>query len=174
MCDKLGEKTETHFEGCRVGELDSCGKMKREEERRRKSGSGRKKERKLEHEIEKGWGRNEQNLRVKWKEVKGQILRNWGRNGRNLKVKNDGFNRAVLEVCRQYWGVTQCIPHVDEHAEAHWWTCRSMQCGVEIWKAERLYLPWMHAVHEPRARQQPRRGGSIALLIRGVAAQECI
>ena len=54
MCDKLGEKTETHFEGCRVGELDSCGKMKREEERRRKSGSGRKKERKLEHEIEKG------------------------------------------------------------------------------------------------------------------------
>lgn len=54
MCDKLGEKTETHFEGCRVGELDSCRKMKREEERRRKGGSVRKKERKLEHEMEKG------------------------------------------------------------------------------------------------------------------------
>jgi hypothetical protein len=34
MCDKLGEKTETHFEGCRVGKLDGCRKMKREEERR--------------------------------------------------------------------------------------------------------------------------------------------
>lgn len=54
MCDKLGEKTETHFEGYRVGELDSCRKMKREEERRRKGGSVRKKERKLEHEMEKG------------------------------------------------------------------------------------------------------------------------
>lgn len=54
MYDKLGEKTETHFEGCRVGELDGCRKMKREEERRRKGGSVRKKERKLEHEMEKG------------------------------------------------------------------------------------------------------------------------
>lgn len=53
MCDKLGEKTETHFENCREGELDSCRKMKREEERRRKGGSLRKKERKLEHEMEK-------------------------------------------------------------------------------------------------------------------------
>lgn len=38
MCDKLGEKTETHFEGCRVGKLDDCREMKREEERRRKGG----------------------------------------------------------------------------------------------------------------------------------------
>lgn len=53
MCDKLGEKTETHFEGCRVGKLDSCRKMKREGRRERKSGSVRKKERKLEHEMEK-------------------------------------------------------------------------------------------------------------------------
>lgn len=53
MCDKLGEKTEMHFENCREGELDSCRKMKREEERRRKGGSVRKKERKLEHEMEK-------------------------------------------------------------------------------------------------------------------------
>ena len=28
MCDKLGEKTETHFEGCRVGKLDGCREMK--------------------------------------------------------------------------------------------------------------------------------------------------
>ena len=34
MCDKLGEKTETHIEGCRVGELDSWGEAKREEERK--------------------------------------------------------------------------------------------------------------------------------------------
>lgn len=53
MCDKLGEKTETYFEGCRVGKLDSCRKMKREEERRRKAGSVRIKERKLENEMEK-------------------------------------------------------------------------------------------------------------------------
>lgn len=53
MCDKLGEKTETHFEGCKVGKLDSCRKMKREEERRRKAGSVRIKERKLENEMEK-------------------------------------------------------------------------------------------------------------------------
>lgn len=53
ICDKLGEKTETHFEGCRVGKLDSCRKMKREEERRRKAGSVRIKERKLENEMEK-------------------------------------------------------------------------------------------------------------------------
>ena len=53
MCDKLGEKTETHFEGCRVGELDGCREMKREGRRERKSGSVRKKERKLEHEMEK-------------------------------------------------------------------------------------------------------------------------
>ncbi|RQE06577.1 hypothetical protein [Prevotella intermedia] len=38
MCDKLGEKTETHFEGCRVGELDGCRKMKREGRRGRKGG----------------------------------------------------------------------------------------------------------------------------------------
>lgn len=67
---------------------------------------------------------------------------------------------------RQYWGVTQCIPHVDEYAAVCWWTCRSMQRGLEIWKAERLYLSWIHAVHEPRARQQQRRTGSIVLLIR--------
>ena len=54
MCDKLGEKTETHFEGCRVGKLDSCRKMKREEERRRKGGSVRKKEREFESEMERG------------------------------------------------------------------------------------------------------------------------
>ena len=54
MCDKLGEKTETHFEGCRVGKLDSCRKMKREEEGRRKAGSVRIKERKLENEMERG------------------------------------------------------------------------------------------------------------------------
>lgn len=30
MCDKLGEKTETYFEGCRVGKLDGYRKMKRE------------------------------------------------------------------------------------------------------------------------------------------------
>lgn len=174
MCDKLGEKTETHFEGCRVGELDGCRKMKREGRRGRKGGSVRIKERKFGNEMERGWGRNEQNLSVKWKEVKGQILRNWGWNGRSLRAKSDGFNRAVLELGRQYWGVTQCIPHVDEYAEAHWWTCRSMQRRLEIWKAERLYLPWMHAVHELWARQQQRRGGSIALLIRGVAVQECI
>lgn len=53
MCDNLGEKTETYFEGCRVGKLDSCRKMKREEERRRKAGSVRIKERKLENEMEK-------------------------------------------------------------------------------------------------------------------------
>lgn len=53
MCDKLGEKTETHFEGCRMRKLDSCRKMKREEERRRKAGSVRIKERKLENEMEK-------------------------------------------------------------------------------------------------------------------------
>lgn len=48
---------------------------------------------------------------------------------------------------------------------ARWWIRRSIQCGVEIWKEERLYLPWIHAVHEPRAMQQQRRGGSSALLI---------
>lgn len=32
MCDKLGEKTETHFEGCRVGKLDSCRKMKEKDD----------------------------------------------------------------------------------------------------------------------------------------------
>lgn len=166
MCDKLGEKTETHFEGCRVGELDGCRKMKREGRRGRKGGGVRKKERKLGNEMEKVWGRNEQNLSVKWKEVKGQILRNWGWNGRSLRVKNDGFNRTVLEVWRLYWGVTQCIPHVDEYAAVCWWTCRSGQRELEIRKAERLYLPWIHAVHEPRVRQQQRRGESISLLIR--------
>ena len=53
MCDKLGEKTETHFEGCRVGELDGCRKMKREGRRGRKGGSVRIKERKLGNEMEK-------------------------------------------------------------------------------------------------------------------------
>lgn len=53
MCDKLGEKTETHFEGCRVGELDGYRKMKREGRRGRKGGGVRIKERKLEHEMEK-------------------------------------------------------------------------------------------------------------------------
>ena len=53
MCDKLGEKTETHFEGCRVGELDGCREMKREGRRGRKGGGVRIKERKLEHEMEK-------------------------------------------------------------------------------------------------------------------------
>ena len=32
MCDKLGEKTETHFEGCRVGKLDSYRKMKEKDD----------------------------------------------------------------------------------------------------------------------------------------------
>lgn len=54
MCDKLGEKTETHFEGCRVGELDGCRKMKREGRRGRKGGSVRIKERKLGNEMERG------------------------------------------------------------------------------------------------------------------------
>ena len=53
MCDKLGEKTETHFEGCRVGELNGCKKMKREGRRGRKGGSVRIKERKLGNEMEK-------------------------------------------------------------------------------------------------------------------------
>ena len=53
MCDKLGEKTETHFEGCRVGKLDGCRKMKREVRRGRKGGSVRIKERKLGNEMEK-------------------------------------------------------------------------------------------------------------------------
>ncbi len=53
MCDKLGEKTETHFEGCRVGKLDSCRKMKREGRRGRKGGGVRIKEREFESEMEK-------------------------------------------------------------------------------------------------------------------------
>ena len=135
MCDKLGEKTETHFEGCRVGELDGFGETKRKGERGRKGRDVRIKERKLGNEMEKVWGRNEQNLSVKWKEVKGQILRNWGRNGRSLRVKSDGFNRTVLEVCRQYWGVTQCIPHIDEYAAVCWWTCRSTLMNMQKWAA---------------------------------------
>lgn len=54
MCDKLGEKTETYFEGCRVGKLDGCREMKREEERRRKGGGVRVKERKFGNEMERG------------------------------------------------------------------------------------------------------------------------
>lgn len=38
MCDKLGEKTETHFEGCRVGKLDGFGETKRKGRRGRKGG----------------------------------------------------------------------------------------------------------------------------------------
>lgn len=38
MCDKLGEKTETHFEGCRVGELNGFGEMKRKGRQGRKGG----------------------------------------------------------------------------------------------------------------------------------------
>ena len=53
MCDKLGEKTETYFESCRVGELDGYRKMKREGRRGRKGGSVRIKERKLGNEMEK-------------------------------------------------------------------------------------------------------------------------
>ncbi|WP_144009809.1 hypothetical protein [Prevotella intermedia] len=53
ICDKLGEKTETHFEGCRVGELDGYRKMKREGRRGRKGGGVRIKERKLGNEMEK-------------------------------------------------------------------------------------------------------------------------
>ena len=53
-CDKLGEKTETYFEGCRVGKLDGCREMKREEERRRKGGGVRVKERKFGNEMERG------------------------------------------------------------------------------------------------------------------------
>lgn len=60
MCDKLGEKTETHFEGCRVGELDGYRKMKREGRRGRKGGGVRIKERKLG---------------MKWREVEGAINR---------------------------------------------------------------------------------------------------
>ena len=33
MCDKLGEKTETHFEGCRVGELESFGETKKKDDK---------------------------------------------------------------------------------------------------------------------------------------------
>jgi len=54
MCDKLGEKTETHFEGCRVGKLDSCRKMKREGRQGRKGGGVRVKERKFGNEMERG------------------------------------------------------------------------------------------------------------------------
>ena len=54
MCDKLGEKTETHFEGCRVGELDCCRKMKREGRRGLQGGGVRIKEREFESEMEKG------------------------------------------------------------------------------------------------------------------------
>ncbi|ATV41834.1 hypothetical protein CUC00_12240 [Prevotella intermedia] len=53
MCDKLGEKTKTHFEGFRVGKLDGYRKMKREGRRGRKGGSVRIKERKLGNEMEK-------------------------------------------------------------------------------------------------------------------------
>jgi hypothetical protein len=53
MCDKLGEKTETHFESCRMGELDCYRKMKREGRRGRKGGGVRIKEQKLGNEMEK-------------------------------------------------------------------------------------------------------------------------
>lgn len=53
MCDKLGEKTETYFESCRVGELNGFGEMKRKGRQGRKGGSVRKKERKLGNEMEK-------------------------------------------------------------------------------------------------------------------------
>lgn len=135
MCDKLGEKTETHFEGCRVGELNGFGETKRKGRQGRKGGGVKIKERKFGNEMERGWGRNEQNLSVKWKEVKGQILRNWGWNGRSLRVKSDGFNRAVLEVNRRYWGITQCIPHVDEYAAECWWTRRSTLMNMQKWAA---------------------------------------
>ena len=54
MCDKLGEKTETHFEGCRVGKVDSGRKMKREGRQGRKGGGVRVKERKFGNEMERG------------------------------------------------------------------------------------------------------------------------
>lgn len=53
MCDKLGEKTETHFESCRVGKLDGFGETKRKGERGRKGRGVRIKEREFESEMEK-------------------------------------------------------------------------------------------------------------------------
>ncbi len=54
MCDKLGEKTETQLEGCRVGKLDGCRKMKREGRRGRKGRGVRVKEWKFGNEMERG------------------------------------------------------------------------------------------------------------------------
>jgi len=54
MCDKLGEKTETHFGGGGVGRLDSCKKVKREGRQGRKGGGVRVKERKFGNEMERG------------------------------------------------------------------------------------------------------------------------
>ncbi|PJI26289.1 hypothetical protein CTM58_11160 [Prevotella intermedia] len=54
MCDKLGEKTETYFESCRVGELNGFGEMKRKGRRGRKGRGVRIKEREFESEMEKG------------------------------------------------------------------------------------------------------------------------
>ncbi len=54
MCDKLGEKTETHFEGCRVGELNGFGETKRKGRQGRKGGGVRIKERKFGNEMERG------------------------------------------------------------------------------------------------------------------------
>ncbi|WP_024998437.1 hypothetical protein [Prevotella falsenii] len=38
MCDKLGEKTETHFKGCRVGKSGGGREAEMEGKRERKSG----------------------------------------------------------------------------------------------------------------------------------------
>jgi hypothetical protein len=54
MCDKLGEKTETYFESCRVGELNGFGEMKRKGRQGRKGEGVKIKERKFGNEMERG------------------------------------------------------------------------------------------------------------------------
>ena len=53
-CDKLGEKTETYFESCRVGELNGFGEMKRKGRQGRKGEGVKIKERKFGNEMERG------------------------------------------------------------------------------------------------------------------------
>ena len=51
---KLGEKTETYFESCRVGELNGFGEMKRKGRQGRKGEGVKIKERKFGNEMERG------------------------------------------------------------------------------------------------------------------------
>ena len=76
---QIGRENWNAFRGLQgggVGQLQKDEK-KREEERRRKGGSVRIKERKFGNEMEKGWGRNKQNLSVKWKESEGEMEEIW-------------------------------------------------------------------------------------------------